>query len=247
MSATVYEARVDHAKIDTAGRWNSGFIIVGVVLGALIAAGLVAAILSDMGWFTIAVAALGLAACTVSTVLAFRRRRALMLLVTGSDTALALTDAEVRLAGAPAVPWSEIVFVGVLDDRQRSARLQRLPLSGPLARASIKAGNGTLLCEIGVRDGAALKAAFQGDAGASRVTLFDAFEGPRRGLVPLMLDAVLDDATAHEAARALIREASARGIPAAEFEAVMAYFDWKGPMIDRKWPVDERKHDRGSL
>jgi hypothetical protein len=96
-----------------------------------------------------------------------------------------------------------------------------------------------MLCEIGVRDGVRLRQAFAGRRGADRVTLFDEFDGTRRGLVPLMLDAVIDEATSHQAAQVLIREAERRGIPARAFDRVFPYFEWKGPMIDRKWPVQK--------
>ncbi|MFB9308838.1 hypothetical protein BJY17_001696 [Agromyces hippuratus] len=246
MAEPIFEASVDRAKVDTVGRWNSGIILVSVALGCLVTAGLVFAIASGMRWFTIIIAVLGVAACLISTVMALRRRRALMLLVTGTDIALTVTDEGVRLAGAPLIAWHDMVFVGVLDDRTRSARMQRLPVSGPLATAALKAGNGTLLCEICVRDGAALKRAFGGDRGAERVTLFDQFDGARRGLIPLMLDAVIEDSTAHQAVRVLIDEASRRGVPTGTHTSVFGYFEWKGPMIDRKWPVAERKDTRGT-
>lgn len=246
MAEPMFEASVDHAKVDTVGRWNSGFIIVSIALGCLIAAGLLLAISSRMGWFTIVIAALGVAACLISTIMALRRRRALMLLVTGADVALSVTGDGVRMAGAPLIGWNDMVFLGVLDDRDRSARMQRLPLSGALASAALKAGNGTLLCEIAVRDGADLRRAFAGDRGAERVTLFDEFDGTRRGLIPLMLDSVIEDSIAREAARVLVDEASRRGVPTGTFTSVFGYFDWKGPMIDRKWPVEERKDTRGT-
>lgn len=246
MVEPIFEASVDRGKVDTVGRWNSGIILVSVVAGCLIAAGLVFAVTSGMGWFTITVAALGAGACLISTVMALRRRRALMLLVTGVDVALTITDAGVRLAGAPFISWHEMVFVGVLDDRARSARMQRLPLSGPPATAALKAGNGTLLCEIAVRDGAALRRAFGGDPGADRVTLFDEFDGVRRGLIPLMLDAVIEDSAAHRSARVLVDEATRRGVPTGAFTSVFGYFDWKGPMIDRKWPVSKQEGTHGT-
>ncbi|MFB6610031.1 hypothetical protein ACFCVO_06925 [Agromyces sp. NPDC056379] len=246
MAEPIFEASVDRAKVDTVGRWNSGIVLVSVVLGCLVTAGLVFAIVSGMGWFTLIVATLGAGACLISTVMALRRRRALMLLVTGTDVALTITDEGVRMAGAPLIAWHDMVLVGVLDDHARSARMQRLPLSGPLATAALKAGNGTLLCEIGVRDGVALKRAFGGDRGAERVTLFDEFDGARRGLIPLMLDSVIEDAAAHQAARVLVDEASRRGVPTGTFTSVFGYFEWKGPMIDRKWPVDEPKDAHGT-
>lgn len=233
-----YVARVDRPKIDGVRRWNRRMLVVSGVVGALLAGALAVAIVTDMGWFTIMIAALGVLACLISVLLAVRRRRAVALLVAGDDVALTVDDAGVRLAGAPLIPWHDIVFVGVLDDRERTGRLQRLPLSGALARVTVRAGSPTLLCEVGVRDGVRLRSAFAGIPGADRVTLFDAFEGTRRGLIPLMLDAVVDDATAHQAAQVLIREAERRGIPARSFAKVFAYFEWKGPMIDRKWPAE---------
>lgn len=234
-----YVARVDRAKTEGVSRWNARMLVVSGIVGALLASGLVVAVVTDMGWFTIAIASLGVLACLASVVLAVRRRRAVALLVADDDIAMIVDDAGVRLAGAPLIPWDDIVFVGVLDDRERTGRLQRLPLSGALARATVRAGSPTLLCEVGVRDGAKLRRAFAGAPGADRVTLFDAFEGTRRGLIPLMLDAVVDDATSHQAAQVLIREAERRGIPARSFSRVFAYFEWKGPMIDRKWPAEK--------
>lgn len=240
MPEIVYEARVDHVKVDRTGRWNSGMLLISAAFGVLLAIGLGAAVIAGLGWFTITIASLGFAACAVSVILAARRRRALGLLVSGDDIALSVGSDGVRLAGAPLIPWAQIVFVGVLDDRARSARVQDLPFSGPLARATVRSGSATLLCEIGVRDGEALRHAFAGRRGADRVTLFDRFDGTRRGLIPLMLDAVIDDATSLQAAHVLIREAERRGIPARSFTQVFAYFDWKGPMIDLKWPVEKK-------
>jgi hypothetical protein len=234
-----YVAHVDRSKTEGVRRWNLRILVVSGIVGGLLAGGLIVAVVTDMGWFTIVIASLGVLACLVSVVLAVRRRRAVTLLVAGDEVAMTVDDAGVRLAGAPLIPWHDIVFVGVLDDRERTGRLQRLPLSGALARATVRAGSPTMLCEIGVRDGIGLRSAFAGAPGADRVTLFDAFEGTRRGLIPLMLDAVVDDATAHQAAQVLIREAERRGIPARSFAKVFAYFEWKGPMIDRKWPVEK--------
>ncbi|KRE21024.1 hypothetical protein [Agromyces sp. Soil535] len=239
MGDTHYAAHVDRTKTGSIRRWNAGMLIVSLALGVLLAGGLVVTIVVGMGWFTIVIASLGVIACAVSAVLAVRRRRALALLVADDDIALTVGATGVRLAGAPLIPWEQIVFVGVVDDRERTGQLQRLPLSGALARATVRAGSPTLLCELGVRDGVRLRHAFVGARGAAVVTLFDEFDGARRGLVPLMLDAVVDDATAHQAAQVLIRESERRGIPARSFRKVFEYFEWKGPMIDRKWPVEK--------
>ncbi|MEV1131391.1 hypothetical protein [Agromyces sp. NPDC049794] len=239
MADAPYLAKLDHTKTDAGRRANAVMSAVALGVAALLAGGLVVAVSAGMGWFTVVIASLGLVAGAVVAVLTARRRRALNLLVGEDDIALSVDQVGIRLAGAPLIAWDQVVFVGVLDDRERTGRLQRLPLSGPLARATVRAGSPTLLCEVGVRDGVGLRHAFGGARGADRVTLFDEFDGCRRGLVPLMLDAVVDDATAHQAAQVLVREAERRGIPARAFDRVFAYFDWKGPMIDRKWPVEK--------
>lgn len=234
-----YRVRVDDRKVAAADRLNAGILVVSCVVAAAFLILAAFAVSAGFGVFTVVIAVLGSLASAASGVLAHRRRRALGLLRSDDGLALSVGDAGVRLAGAPLVPWSELVFVGVLDDRARTGRLRRIPVVGSLVGTTLRAGSPTLLCELGVRDGAALRAAFHGAPGAERVTIFDEFDGSRRGLVPLMLDAVLDDASAHQAAQVLIREAERRGIPARAFDRVFAYFDWKGPMIDRKWPVEK--------
>ncbi|WP_136708462.1 hypothetical protein [Agromyces sp. H66] len=238
MADAPYLARLDHTKTDVARRVNAVMSAVSLGVAALLAGGLIVAVSSGMGAITIVIASLGLVAGAVVAVLTGRRRRALRLLVGGDDIALRIDRDGIRLAGAPPIAWDAVVFVGVLDDRERTGRLRRLPLSGALARATVRAGSPTLLCEIGVRDGVEFRHAFGGAGGADRVTLFDEFDGSRRGLIPLMLDAVMDDATAHQSAQVLVREAERRGIPARAFNRVFEYFDWKGPMIDRRWPVE---------
>lgn len=234
-----YIARVDGAKVRTARRTNTVILVASVAFGALLVVLLALAASTGMGWFSVLISLFGVLACAASAVLAHRRRRALDLLVARDGIALAVGPSGVRLAAAPFIPWDQIVFIGLLDDRARSARTQSARLSGALARATIRAGSPTMLCEIGVRDATALRRSFAGARGAERVTLFDEFDGLRRGLVPLMLDAVLDDATSDEAAQVLLREAERRGIPARGFDRVFSYFEWKGPMIDRKWPAQK--------
>lgn len=234
-----YRVGIDRAKVAIAERLNAGILVVSWLVAAAFLVLVAFALAVGFGVFTVVIASLGALASAASGVLAHRRRRALGLLVADGDIALAVGATGVQLAGAHLVPWSDLVFVGVLDDRARTGRLRRIPLLGAIVGTTLRAGSPTLLCELGVRDGRALRAAFGGAPGAERVTVFDEFDGTRRGLVPLMLDAVLDDANAHQAAQVLIREAERRGIPARAFDRVFAYFDWKGPMIDRKWPVEK--------
>lgn len=44
MAEPIFEASVDRAKVDTVGRWSSVIILVSVVAGCLITAGLVFAV-----------------------------------------------------------------------------------------------------------------------------------------------------------------------------------------------------------
>ncbi|QEO15138.1 hypothetical protein FLP10_12475 [Agromyces intestinalis] len=237
MSSIGYEAHVDRAKVARAKRWNTGILLVSALFTAGLVVGTVVMFVDD-AWPIGIVAGLGALAALLSVIAAVQRGRAQRLLVAADgDLAIAVSDAGVRMAGAPLIPWSEIVFVGVLDDRGRSARMARLPLSGVLASAALKAGGGTLLCELGVRDGAALKQAFGAAPGAERVSLWDPFDGTRRGLIPMLLDAVLDDGTAQQSAHVLMDAASRRGIPTARFTGIMDYFNWKNPMLDHKWPT----------
>ncbi|WP_157008016.1 hypothetical protein [Agromyces laixinhei] len=235
----VYRAHVDRAKVDTAERLNRRLFVTGLAIGAVFAALVVVAIMRGFGWFTVVIAAFAMVAGLVSAILAHRRRRALGLLIADDGIAIAVGPDGVQLAGAPLIPWSEIVFVGVLDDRRRTGTLRRLPVIGFFASTAVRAGSATLLCELGVRDAPSLRDAFAQAPGGERVTVFDEFDGRRRGLVPLLLDAVLDDASAHQAAQFVIREAERRDIPARIFDRIFDYFEWKGPMIDHKWPVQK--------
>ncbi|WP_394552979.1 hypothetical protein ACDF64_01310 [Agromyces sp. MMS24-JH15] len=232
-----YRAPVDRARVERARRWNTGIIVASAVLGAALVVGVVTTLLEGMWWVVTVLAVIGVAACVVSVVVAVQRGRAHRLLVAADGIAFEVTDAGVRMGGAPLIPWTEVVFVGVLDDRGRSDRLRSIPVWGAFAVAALHAGSGTLLCELGVRDGVALKRAFGTAPGAERVSLWDEHDGARRGLIPMLLDAVLDDGTAQQSAQVLMDAAARRGIPTARFTGVFDYFDWKNPMLDRKWPT----------
>lgn len=237
MSASGYVAHVDHVKVARAKRWNTGIVVGSAVLGVGLVIGVVVTILDGMWWPITVLAVLGVIACVLSVVAAVQRGRAQRLLAAGGDLAFEVAETGVRMGGAPHVPWSEIVFVGVLDDRDRSAKLLRIPLSGLFAAAALNAGSGTLLVELGVRDGQALKDAFGAAPGAERVSLWDPFDGVRRGLIPMLVDAVVDEGTAQQSAQVLMDAARRRGIPTARFTGVFDYFNWKNPMLDHKWPT----------
>ena len=182
-----FDVPLDVAKVQTAGRWNSGFIVVGVLLTALCIAGLGAMIATGFGsWFTITLVAVFGVASIGLVVTSVLRRRMLLLLVGRSTSACTITDDGITLAGAPEIPWTDVVFVAVLNDRPRTNRLRSVPVYGWFGRLALKAGNGTILCEIAVRDGEALQRRFDDPAAARRVTLFGRWpDGTRRGVLPL--------------------------------------------------------------
>jgi hypothetical protein len=234
-----FEALVDRVKADSARRWNAGFIVTGAVLATVAAAGIVALVVTGFGsWFTIVlvavfgVAALGMVWTSVT------RARMLRLLNGQGGVACRVTETGVTLATSPEIMWDELVFVGVLNDRPRTNRLKSVPVYGWIGRLALKAGNGTILCELAVRDGEALRARFNDGAAAKRVSLYGRYaDGTRRGLIPLLLDAVLSEETTQAVVSTLFAEASARGIPHALHENAFGFTKWKGPQLDPAWPT----------
>jgi hypothetical protein len=234
-----FEAFVDRVKADSARRWNTGFIVTGALLAALAAAGIAVLIATGFGsWFTIAlVAVFGVAA--IGMILTSVTRGRMLRLLAGSDAvACRVTESGVTLANSPEIGWDELAFIGVLNDRPRTNRLRNVPVYGWAGRAALKAGNGTILCELGVRDGEALRRRFTDPAGAKRVSLYSRFaDGARRGLIPLLLDSVLSEETTQAVVTTLFAEAAARGIPHALHENAFAFTKWKGPLLDPAWPA----------
>ncbi|MRG61346.1 hypothetical protein GE115_15930 [Agromyces sp. CFH 90414] len=233
-----FQAVVDEAKTASARRWNAGFVATGAVVVVVAIAGIAAMVATGFGsWFTIALVgvfgALGVA-LTVTSVL---RGRILRLLAADGAPACTVSDAGVALAGSPAIAWTEVVFIGVLNDRPRTSRLRSVPVFGWFGSLALKAGNGTILCEIAVRDGEALRAAFTDRAAAKRVGLYGRWpDGSRHGLLPLLLDSVLSEESTQAVVQVLFAEAQARGIPHALHESTFGFLKWKGPMLDPAWP-----------
>lgn len=64
-------------------------------------------------------------------------------------------------------------------------------------------------------------------------------DGSRRGLVPLLMDAVLSEADTRACIDVLFAEAATRGIPHARFEGLVAATTFKAPLLDPDWPTDE--------
>lgn len=233
-----FSARIDPVKAAQAARWNAGFIVTGGVLLAASLAGFAAILVTGFGsWFTATLIAVFAAASTGLLVTSVLRGRMLRLLTAPGSPAVVVTGTGVASAGAPEVPWDDLVFIGVLNDRPRSNRLRSVPIFGTIGSLALKAGNGTILCELGVRDGEALRARIPAPPVARRVGLYGRWpDGTRRGLVPLLLDSVLSEETTQAVVQVLFAEASARGIPHALFEQALPYTKWKGPLLDPAWP-----------
>lgn len=233
-------ALVDPVKADSARRWNAGFITTGAVLVGTAIAGIAVMLATGFGsWFTIAlVAVLGLLSVSL-IVTSVLRARILRLLAGEGAVACSVTSSGVALANSPFIAWQDIVFIGVLNDRPRTSRLRAVPVFGWFGSLALKAGNGTVLCEIAVRDGEALRSGFGDGRAAKRVSLYGRWpDGLRRGLLPLLLDSVLSEETVQAVVRVLFAEAGARGIPHAMHESTFGYMKWKGPLLDPDWPAE---------
>jgi hypothetical protein len=235
-----FEALVDQVKASSAKRWNTGFITAGILLLLAAAAGIAVMLATGFGsWFTIVlVAVFGVLSISL-IVTSVLRGRILRLLAGEGAVACAVTDTGVALANSPFMPWADIVFIGVLNDRARTTRLRAVPVFGWFGSLALKAGNGTILCEIAVRDGESLRAAFTDHRAAKRVSLYGRWpDGLRRGLLPLLLDSVLSEETTQAVVRSLFAEAQDRGIPHSMHESTFGYMKWKGPLLDPDWPAE---------
>lgn len=229
---------IDALKVASAGRYSWGLILGGAVLTVAAGSAATYVIASRMSWFTAAVT-LALALGSILVVFTSLRRKNLLHTLAGDGAevgTVTVDDAGVHLAGLPFIPWTSMVFVGILDDDERTVRLLRRPLLGWTGAIAIKAGSGKIGCEIGVRDGEALRAACANHAQRRRISVFNSWpDGTKRGTVGLILDAVLADADVSRALTALESHAHAAGVPFRGNSKIMDYFGWKGPMLDPKW------------
>lgn len=228
---SAFAVSVDRARVRTARRWNRGLVTGAIVVLVAAVAGIAAMSVTGFGsWLTIGVACL-LALLCVVVVLTARSRTRMLTLLTGGDGVLRVDADGIRVPGLPVVAWADLVFVCVTNDRARTERMKRVPVYGWTGRAAIKAGNGTILCDLGVHDGEALRAA-AGPA-ARAVSLYPRWpDGRRRATVPLLLDAVLDEAATQAVVRVLFDQAKGRGIPHALFEQIAPAIAWKGGYLD---------------
>jgi len=229
----VFAVRADAAKVTSARRWNAALTTGAVTLFVLAVAGIALMVATGFGsWYTIGLVAL-LAALAVVNVFAARSRSRMLRLLTAGDATLRADGDGLVLSGLGRIGWAELEFVCVTNDRDRTAQLKRVPVIGWAGRAALRAGSGTILCEIAVRDGEALRARAMDAVAASRVTLYPRWpDGHRRGTVPLLLDAVYDDLDTQAVVKILFAYATEHAVPHALFERMPAAITWKGPYLD---------------
>lgn len=228
-----FEVRADGARVATAARWNTGLIAAAVALLLVAAGGTAAMALTGFGSWVTYVLLGAFALLCITVVLTSRSRARMLRLLTGGDGVLRADLDGIRLPGLGEIGWEDLVFVCVTNDRARAARGARVPVFGWAGRAAIKAGSGTVLCELAVRDGEALRARATDAAASSRVTLYPRWpDGSRRGTVPLLLDAAYDDLNAQAVVTMLFAQAKERRIAHALFEQLPAAMRWKGPYLD---------------
>jgi len=228
-----FEVRGDATRIATARRWNAGIVAVALVLLLVVVLGGVGMAATGFGsWVTLVLAGV-LGVLCLGVLWTARSRTRMLALLAGGDGVLRADDTGIRLPGLGEIRWDELVFVCVTNHRARTERLRRVPFYGWAGRAAIKAGNGTILCELAVLDGVALRARAMDAGAAGRVTLYPPWpDGRRRGTVPLLVDAVFDEWDTQAIVKVLFAAAAARGIPHALFEQLPPAMRWKGPYLD---------------
>lgn len=238
-----FAVRVSPQLVQRNRRWNRGIVIAASALGVGIFALLV--------WFAVLGRAtvvtwvlLALTIGMVSAVLFTTRNRMRMLgLLAGGDGVLRIDDAGIHAPGLPPIAWTEIIFTWAVDDRQRAERTKRVPVFGWGTRAVLRAGGGTILGTIGVRDGEGLRQRTTDRGAARTITLYARqSDGLRRAAVSLLLDAVFDELDTEAVVAVLGRYAEATGLPFATFVRPADAIVWQMPLLDEELarPGDER-------
>ncbi|KZE91408.1 hypothetical protein [Microbacterium sp. TNHR37B] len=228
-----FAVRADEGLVSRARRWNTGLVTGAVILLVGAVAGLVAMIATGFGsGFTYALAGLFVVLC-LAVLWTSRSRTRMLRLLTGGDGVLRADEGGVHLPGLGEIAWDELVFICVTDHRERVRRQARIPVFGWAGRAAVNAGNGTILCELAVRDGESLRSRARDTAAASRVTLYPRWpDGHRRGVIPLLLDAVYDAHDVQAVVIVLFGVAKQRGIAHSLFAQLPPAMRWKGPYLD---------------
>ncbi len=228
-----FTVRADDRLVSRARRWNAGLVTAAAVLLVSAVAGTVVMIATGFGSAVTYVLAALFAVLCFAVLWTSRSRTRMLRLLTGGDGVLRVDDQGVRLPGLGEIAWDELVFVCVTDHRERVQRQGRVPVFGWAGRAAVNAGNGTILCEIAVRDGESLRSQARDASAASRVTLYPRWpDGHRRGVVPLLLDAVYDAHNVQAVVTVLFEVAKQRGIAHSLFAQLPPAMRWKGPYLD---------------
>ncbi|WP_206448262.1 hypothetical protein [Agrococcus sp. KRD186] len=238
MTTTPVTFPIDQARVADAGRAHRALLAWQIALALAAAVGIVLAQVWQLHLLTTILAGLLLVLAVVSVVLSVRRWRAVQSLVgDGRGIALAIDDHGIVLAGVPSVPWSEILAVATVDDRARTQRVSRIPLTGIFVRMAVRAGSSVLGACVVVRDGEAMRAACSSDAERARIEVWKPHpsDGKPHGAIILLLDAVMSEGAALEAGRALVAAARARGIDAEPFVKQLEFMEFYGSRVDPKW------------
>lgn len=238
MSTTPVTFPIEQARVAEAARAHRTLLGWQIALAVVAVVGIVLAQFWQLHLFTTIVAGLLFVLAAVSVILSVRRWRVVQSLVgDGHGVALAIDDHGVVVAGLPSVPWSEVLAVATIDDRARTQRVTRIPLSGVFSRMAVRAGSSVLGGCVVVRDGAAMQAACSSDAERKRIEVWKPHpsDGKPHGAIILLLDAVMSEAAAFAAGRALVDAARARGIDAEHFEKQFDFMEFYGSRVDPKW------------
>lgn len=238
-----FTVRASPALVARNRRWNRGILITASAVGV----GMIALLVwfAAIGRATVVTwVLLALVVAVVGAVLATTRNRMRMQrLLSSGDGVLRIDDAGIHAPGLPPIAWTEIIFTWAVDDRQRAERTKRVPVFGWGTRAVLRAGGGTILGTIGVRDGDSLRRRCTDRGAARTITLYARqSDGLRRAAVSLLLDAVFDELDTEAVVAVLGRYAEATGLPFATFVRPADAIVWQMPLLDEELarPGDER-------
>lgn len=228
-----FAVTADPARVASAARWNAGLQVTSLVMLLVAVGGIVAVSMTRFGgWLTIVL--LGVfGAMAVGVLWTVRARRRMLRLLTAGDATLRISDQGVTVPGIGDVRAEELLFFCVTNDRARTQRMRRIPVFGWAGQAAIKAGNGTVLCDLGVRDADDLRSRASDPAAGAAITRYARrADGTRRGTVPLILDAFYDDLDTQAIVKVLFLLAQKYAIPHAVFNDAASAIRWKAPQVD---------------
>ncbi len=235
-----FDAPVDAGKVASARRWNTGALVVGLVLGVpALALGVALLIRGDSRATLIVLIALLLAVIALLYVpRMLRLRRNLRGVADGGGTAMSITADGVSLPRLPLIRWQDMLGIIYHDDSQRSATVSRSPIVGWGARLALRAGEGRIGVTIGLRDGAAIRSTVRPESDAKLVRLWGGKDDPvRPGDITLPLDATMGAETVRAVVLALRDRAVQHGVPFHTPPNTIEYVKAIARMCDPRWPA----------